>query len=128
MKSEISSDFDNDALQVSGPFRRMFTGVLVVLLISAVAVAGYVSAGWGFVDAIYMVVITIFGVGYGEVRAIESLELRVMTMMLVIFGYAFVIYTVGGFLQLVIDGELNKALGARKMTKEGDDRCGCHVQ
>ena len=31
-----------------------------------VAVRGYMIAGWHFLDAIYMVVITVFGVGYGE--------------------------------------------------------------
>jgi len=38
--------------------------------------------------------------------------------MVIIAGYGAVIYTVGGFMQMVIDGELNKALGARRMTRE----------
>jgi voltage-gated potassium channel len=118
LKSELSTDVDVRAIEVSGPFRRMITGVVIVLVISTVAVVGYVAAGWGIDDAVYMVVITIFGVGYGEVKPVDSAELRVLTMFLVIFGYASIIYTVGGFIQMLIDGELNKALGARKMTIE----------
>lgn len=68
-------------------------------------------------DAVYMVIITIFGVGYGEVQPIESPPLRALTITVIIAGYGAVIYTVGGFMQMLIDGELNRALGARRMTK-----------
>lgn len=73
-----------------------------------------------------MVIITIFGVGYGEVQPIESNSLRALTIMVIIAGYAAVIYTVGGFMQMLIDGELNKALGARRMTK-GIERLSGHT-
>ncbi len=76
------------------------------------------AAGWRLADSIYMVIITIFGVGYGEVQPIESTNLRVLTIAVIISGYAAVIYTVGGFMQMLIDGELNRALGARRMQKE----------
>ncbi len=75
------------------------------------------AAGWPLADSIYMVIITVFGVGYGEVQPIQSNWLRALTIVVIITGYAAVIYTVGGFMQLLIDGELNKALGARRMTK-----------
>ena len=76
------------------------------------------AAGWELADSIYMVVITIFGVGYGEVQPIESTSLRALTIAVIISSYAAVIYTVGGFMQMLIDGELNRALGARRMQKE----------
>lgn len=102
----------------SGPFRKIVTGVALFLTVCIVAVIGYVSAGWKLEDSIYMVIITIFGVGYGEVQPIESPGLRALTIMVIIAGYGAVIYTVGGFMQMLIDGELNKALGARRMTRE----------
>lgn len=98
----------------------MVTGVALFFTVCIVAVIGYVSAGWKLEDSIYMVIITIFGVGYGEVQPIESPGLRALTIMVIIAGYGAVIYTVGGFMQMVIDGELNRALGARRMTKEID--------
>lgn len=106
------------SLGSSGPFRKIYTGVTLFLIICAVAAIGYISAGWSVEDSLYMVIITIFGVGYGEVRPIDSPGLRGLTIMLIMAGYAAVLYTVGGFMQMLIDGELNKALGARKMTKE----------
>ncbi len=107
-------------LATSGPFRKIATGIALFLLICVIAVIGYVAAGWKLEDSIYMVIITIFGVGYGEVQPVQSPGLRALTIMVIIAGYGAVIYTVGGFMQMLIDGELNKALGARKMTREID--------
>lgn len=95
----------------------MATGVVLFVIICLVAVAGYVSAGWQLMDAVYMVVITIFGVGYGEVQPVQSASLRALTICVIIAGYGAVIYTVGGFVQMVMDGEIKRALGAHRMSK-----------
>ncbi len=106
------------SLTDSGPFRKIVTGMSLFLAICVIAVTGYVAAGWELDDSIYMVIITIFGVGYGEVHPIDSPGLRALTILVIIAGYGAVIYTVGGFMQMLIDGELNNALGARRMAKE----------
>lgn len=103
---------------MSGPFRKIATGVALFVIICLVAVIGYMAAGWKLEDSIYMVVITIFGVGYGEVQPVQSPALRALTILVIIAGYGSVIYTVGGFVQMLIDGELNKALGARRMMRD----------
>lgn len=103
---------------MSSPVRKVLTGLAFFAGIFVIAVLGYVTAGWEIEDSIYMVIITIFGVGYGEVQPVQSPGLRALTIMVIIGGYAAVIYTVGGFMQMLIDGELNKALGARRMSKE----------
>lgn len=113
-------------LILSAPFRRILTGIAFFLLIFLVAVAGYLAAGWPLDNSIYMVIITIFGVGYGEVQPIESPALRALTISVIVAGYAAVIYTVGGFVQMLIDGELKRALGARRMTR-GIDRISGHT-
>lgn len=105
-------------LPESRPFRKIITGIVLFFVVCLIAVVGYVSAGWQLDDSIYMVVITIFGVGYGEVHPVESPGLRALTIMVIVAGYGAVIYTVGGFMQMLIDGELNNALGARKMSRE----------
>lgn len=102
------------------PFRKMVVGISVFGAVSVVAIIGYLIAGWGLADALYMVVISAFGVGYGEVRPIDSWPLRGLTMAVIVAGYGAVIYVVGGFIQMVVDGELNNALGARRMTRDID--------
>ncbi|MEL6983426.1 MAG: potassium channel protein [Actinomycetota bacterium] len=96
----------------------MIVGGLVLAGVCTFGVLGYLVAGWDFGDAIYMVVITIFGVGYGEVHPIDTWPLRGLTAMVIVVGYGAVIYTVGGFIQMVVDGELNTALGVRRMTRD----------
>ncbi len=114
-----SGDGDFDA-PVAAAFRKIRVGLLVFLLLVLVAILGYISAGWSLADSVYMVIITIFGVGYGEVQPVDTWPLRGLTIAVIVVGYGAVIYTVGGFIQWVVDGELNRALGARKMTKEID--------
>ncbi|QDU92882.1 potassium channel family protein [Lignipirellula cremea] len=111
---------------VTGPFQRIITGIVFFVIVCGLAVLGYLWAGWSLMDALYMTVITIFGVGYGEVQPVHSPGLRALTISTIVAGYAAVIYTVGGFVQMLIDGELNKALGARRMTR-GIDRMHDHT-
>lgn len=82
-----------------------------------IAVAGYMSAGWKFLDAIYMVVITVFGVGYGEAKPLDSANLKMFTMGVIIAGCSSAIYVVGGFVSLLAEGEINRVLGNRRMSK-----------
>ena len=43
-----------------------------MLLVMAGAVVAYVRAGWSFGDAVYMVIVTVYTVGYGEVHPVET--------------------------------------------------------
>jgi len=100
------------------PIRRLFAGLGFFVGTCVAGVVGYQIAGWNAIDAVYMVIITIFGVGYGEVHPIETPELRAFTIGIIVAGYGAAVYTVGGFVQLVAEGEINRALGARRMTRD----------
>lgn len=100
-----------------GSLRRIITGLVFFVSTLVVAVLGYVAAGWSFLDALYMVVITIFGVGYGEVQPLASPGLKVFTILVIVAGTSAAVYSVGGFVQLITAGELHRALGARRMTR-----------
>ncbi|MFK8183692.1 MAG: TrkA family potassium uptake protein [Phormidesmis sp.] len=101
-------------------FQRINTGILFFSITILVAVLGYIIAGWTPLDAIYMVVITIFGVGYGEVNPLETASLRIFTILVIIAGALSVAYIVAGFVQLVTEGEIRRALHIRQMTQEID--------
>ena len=109
---------------VQVPLRRLLSTVVFFLTTCAVAAGVYAAHGWPLVDAIYMVVITIFGVGYGEVRPVDTLLLRTVTMMLIVVSYGCVIYIAGGFVQMVMEGEINRALSRRRMTQGIDQLAG----
>jgi voltage-gated potassium channel len=96
----------------------MLAGALLLLLTGTTGVVGYMIAGWSLLDAIYMVVITIFGVGYGEVRHLESSGLRIFTIVFIVSGCSALIYIMGGFFQMITEGEINRALGRHRMQKQ----------
>ncbi len=98
------------------PVRRVLLGLGIFLSICIGAVWGYLQGGFSLTDAVYMVVITVFGVGYGEVNPIDTSYLRMLTMVVIVFGYGAAVYTVGGFIQMLVDGELQNALRARSMS------------
>ncbi|WOD39138.1 potassium channel family protein [Nodosilinea sp. E11] len=99
-------------------FRRIVAGIVFFSLTVVAAVVGYMVAGWGFLDAIYMVVITVFGVGYGEVKPLASPVLKLFTIFVIIAGALSVAYTVSGFVQLITEGEIRRALNLKRMTKD----------
>ena len=102
---------------MQGSMKRILTGALFFIATLILAITGYMLAGWSLMDATYMVVITTFGVGYGEVRPITSTPLRIFTICVIIAGTSSAVYIVGGFVQMITEGEINKALGARRMTR-----------
>ena len=105
---------------MTASYRRITIGLALMLVICIVGVIGYLIAGWNLFDAMYMVVITIFGVGYGEVHDVRTPGLRLFTMALIIAGCSGLIYILGGIFQLITEGELNRMMGKRRMTKEID--------
>ncbi|MEM6978247.1 MAG: NAD-binding protein [Planctomycetota bacterium] len=101
----------------TGPIVRLVTGVIAFALICAAGASAYRYFGWTWGDGIYMVIITIFTVGYAEVRPVESPELRSVTMAVIVFGYAATLLIVSGLAQLVLDGELRHNLEMRRMIR-----------
>ncbi|GAB4536409.1 MAG: potassium channel protein [Pleurocapsa sp.] len=92
------------------PLNRILTGTIFFVLTLVTAVIGYVLFGWTWLDSIYMVVITIFGVGYGEVKPLESPSEKIFTMLVILAGTSSAVYIVGGFVQMVAEGEINRVL------------------
>jgi voltage-gated potassium channel len=96
--------------------RHIAQGFFVLSFVCVASVLGYVMMGWSFSDAVYMVAITIFSVGYGEVHPVVG-PVRWFTIGVILLGCSSVIYILGGFFQLIAEGELNRLLGNRRMKK-----------
>lgn len=102
----------------SRALRQFMLGALVFCAIVTIATIGYEAAGWSLLDALYMVIITIFGVGYGEVQPVDTVVLRLYTIFLIVGGYGAAIYAFGGVVKLVTEGEMRKMLSERRKEKE----------
>lgn len=103
--------------------RRIAQGFIFLGIICIASIGGYMIAGWSFSDAVYMVAITIFSVGYGEVQPVLG-PVRWFTVGVILLGCSSLIYILGGFFQLIAEGELNRLLGDRKMKKTIDELSG----
>ncbi len=99
------------------PMKRMRAGLMTLGIIFLVGVFGYWMAGWTLLESVYMVVVTLSTVGYREVRPLTP-ELQMFTCLLIVFGVSTALYIVGGLLQMMFEGEINRALGMRRVGRE----------
>ena len=100
------------------PTRNLVYGLSFLAGVFVLGVIGYLLAGWNWSDAVYMVVISIFTVGYGEVRPIQEEGLRGFTMGLIVLGCFSVIFVSGALVQFLMEGQIRRALGDRRMSAE----------
>jgi voltage-gated potassium channel len=98
--------------------RSILLGLSGLLGVIAYGVIGYVMLGWRPFDAFYMVIITISGVGFGEVRSMVSTTERIHTMLVIGMGVVAFACTVGGFVALLTEGEVYRALGHQRMRRQ----------
>lgn len=103
----------------SGPAARLAVAIGFLLVTMAIGTSVfYFNEGWSLVDSIYMVVITIFSVGYEEVHPLTSPGVKEFLIGLIVVGCTTIIYITGGIVQLITHGEIRKLLGGRRMTRE----------
>ncbi len=89
--------------------------------------AGYmVLEGWSFLDALYMTMITISTVGYGEVRELDASG-RLWSIALIITGASVLVYATGSFVELVMEGTIRGYFARRRMEDAIDKLQGHYV-
>lgn len=97
--------------------RGLVQGIVAEGVVVIIGVAGYVALGWSLFDAFYMVVITVSGVGFGEVRPLRSVAERVHTILVITFGMVAVGYTLARFIQFLTEAEILNVVGHRRMRR-----------
>jgi voltage-gated potassium channel len=98
-------------------FKRIITGTVFFVCALVIAVIGYMMFGWSLLDSLYMLTITIFGIGYGEVNPIDTPEKKLFTMFVIFTCLLSGAYIVGGYLQKLTEGEIKRALEVRRNEK-----------
>jgi voltage-gated potassium channel len=102
------------------PLRNLAGGILYMLVVMIAATAAYVAIGWSLGDAVYMVVLTVYTVGYDEVRAIDTPALRAITISLIVLGCTGMIFLTGALVQLIAADQLQQILGLKRMQGQID--------
>ncbi len=70
--------------------------------------------GWPLLEGLYMTVITITTVGYGEVRTVSEPG-RVFTVVLIFAGMGIMAYTLGIVAQIMVEFQVRDLIGRRKL-------------
>lgn len=98
--------------------RQLQFGVSFLLLVLVGGTVGYsLVEGWEPLDALYMTVITITTVGYGEVKPLSHGGI-VFTMILIITSVGMVAFIIVGLARIMVEGEVRRIFGRRKLEKK----------
>jgi voltage-gated potassium channel len=91
---------------------------LALLLLTAAGTVGFhFIEGWSWFDSFYMVVITLSTIGYQEVHPLSHAG-RVFNIFLITTGVVLVLLMVGALTQALLEFELVKVFGRRRMERE----------
>ncbi|MEI7481880.1 MAG: NAD-binding protein [Elusimicrobiota bacterium] len=94
---------------------RIIVTLLALLVLFSAGVGGYMLIeGWNALDALYMTVITLATIGYGETHPLSDAG-RVFTILLILGGIGTMTYIFSSITALLIEGELKDIFRRLKM-------------
>jgi voltage-gated potassium channel len=104
------------------PLRRFTTALVLLTVVIFASVAGYKLIGGpsvGYLQALYMAIITLAGIGYGEiVDTSHNPALRVFNIFIILVGVAITVYALSAVTAFLVEGEITNLFWRRKMQKK----------
>jgi len=102
--------------------KRLYASLVLFLSVFLIGVVGFKAIGgpeWSLLDAVYMTVITVGTVGYGETHDLGANPAgRVFTAAYIILSLGTIAFAVTSITAFVVEGELKRMLGRRRMEKD----------
>jgi voltage-gated potassium channel len=99
-------------------FKKIRRGATALAAIVVLAVIAYRTiAGYNWLESLWMVVITISTVGYSESSSLDW-QVQLLSIAVILLGSTAAAYTFTGMIQIMLQGELDRAFGRRRMEKE----------
>ena len=96
------------------PFIKLSIAFIAVLLIGTIGYH-FIGENWSFLDSLYMTIITITTVGFGEVKELTP-EGKIFTIFIIILGLGMVTTLFARLGQFIIESGVKNLYGRRKMT------------
>ncbi|MGI8581771.1 MAG: potassium channel family protein, partial [Chitinophagaceae bacterium] len=94
---------------------KLFLPLIIIGAIIFIGVIGFMLIErYGFLDALYMTIITVTTVGYEEVHELSKAGM-IFNILLIISSFATFAYALAKLTQYVVDGEINKFFKTRKI-------------
>ncbi|QXP74424.1 potassium channel protein [Tenacibaculum sp. HL-MS23] len=97
---------------------RLYKAILFSVLILSIGVGGYlIIFNYSFIDALYMTIITITTIGFGEVHPFGTGE-KIFTIGLILSSLFIFGYAVSSFSEYLISGQFFRQLKIKKVQKK----------
>jgi voltage-gated potassium channel len=93
---------------------------LIVFVISSGTIGYMLIERWGFLDSVYMTIITITTVGFKEIHELSQ-KGQLFTIILIISGAGTVLYALSNGAKFVLEGELQEVFGRQRLEKRLKD-------
>jgi voltage-gated potassium channel len=101
--------------------RRFYSLIIIILSVAIFGSIGYYllfSGSQKYIDCLYMTLISLTSVGYGEIIPITgNVPAQVFTMLLITVGLGVILYGISALAALFIEGEVSGLLRKEKMEK-----------
>jgi voltage-gated potassium channel len=108
---------------MKGIFLLLFFGSVGYLVLGRLHAAGIlaprIESPWGLLDCVYMTVITVSTIGYGEIMELTHLPIvRIYTIVLILTAMILVAYSVSSATAFFVSGDLQRLLQRRRAMKK----------
>ncbi len=111
--------------------KRLLLAIALLLCLIGISTTGYRLIGGPsvtFLQALYMAVITLAGVGYGEVvDTSHNPALRIFNIGIVLFGVAITVYVFSVVAAFLVEVEFSNPFWRRRMQRHIDELSGHHI-
>jgi voltage-gated potassium channel len=103
---------------MSHPFRKLLPAIIILTAIVLIGIIGYeLIEQWNLLDSTYMVITTLFTVGFQEVRPLSPSG-KIFTMFMIVGGVGSAIYAAGQAVEIIVEGEMSGYRKRRRMDKK----------
>jgi voltage-gated potassium channel len=95
--------------------KQIIISLLLFSILTGAGCLGYmIIENWPFMDALYMTIITLATVGYGEVHEV-SMPGRIFTLILIILGGGFFLFLMSDIIKFLVEGRIRLVFGRHKL-------------
>ena len=109
---------DNESALLNKSMHGLYIGAALFLGVILAGTTAYWVEGWKLLDAFYMVIITVFSVGYEEVEPVTTGTLHAITILIIVAGDACKVYFVGSLVQVITGGAIGKAMEEHRKSRD----------
>ncbi len=106
--------------------RLRFTVIILLVFLALSTAAFMLVEGWSLGDALYMTIITVTTVGYGEVHPLDGWG-RVVASLTVIGGLGILLYVLGAVTELAVETQASGLVRRRRMQNQINQMRGHYI-